>query len=103
MEIQPKVFTWKPESGMNPDDVNVGFIAQDVLPAIPEAVGVTKTSDVEEIEKDGKKSKKSKREAAEYLTLSDRPLIAALVNAVKELKAENDELRKRLDKLETKK
>ena len=82
LQIQPKVFTWKPESGMNSTDVNVGFIAQDVQPAIPEAVGVDPQG---------------------MLTISDRPLIAALVNAVKELKAENDELRKRLDKMETKK
>lgn len=105
MEIQPKVFTWKPESGMNPDDVNVGFIAQDVLPAIPEAVGVTKTSDTEEDDKDnpGKKVKKSKRDDAEFMTLSDRPILAALVNAVKELKAKNDELEARIAKLEAKK
>lgn len=100
VQIQPKVFTWKPESGMNPDDVNVGFIAQDVLPAIPEAVGTTKTSDVEETDKDGKKNKKAKREDAEFLTLSDRPIIAALVNAVKELKADNDALRARIASLE---
>ena len=103
MEIQPKVFTWKPESGMNPDDVNVGFIAQDVQGAIPEAVGSMKTRDAEEDDGTGKKVKKSKREASEFLTLSDRPIIAALVNAVKELKAENDALSDRLSKLEGKK
>lgn len=101
LQIQPKVFTWKPESGMNTDDVNVGFIAQDVQGAIPEAVGTMKTTDYEEDDAaTGKKARKSKREAAEYLTLSDRPIIAALVNAVKELKAENDTLRARVSALE---
>ena len=37
-----------------------------------------------------------------YLTFDDRPIIAALVNAVKELKAENDVLKARLDALESK-
>ena len=100
LQIQPKVFTWKPESGMNPDDINVGFIAQDVQPAIPEAVGSMKTVDTEEDDGTGKKVKKTKREASEFLTLSDRPIIAALVNAVKELKAENDDLRARVSALE---
>ena len=100
IQIQPKVFTWKPESGMNPADVNVGFIAQEVQPAIPEAVGSMKTAGTEEDDGTGKKVKKSKREASEYLTLSDRPIIATLVNAVKELKAENDDLRARVSDLE---
>ena len=100
MEIQPKVFTWKPESGMNTEDVNVGFIAQDVQDAIPEAVGFMKTSDTEEDDGHGKKIKHTNREAAEFLTLSDRPIIATLVNAVKELKAENDDLRARVSALE---
>ena len=100
LQIQPKVFTWKPESGMNTDDVNVGFIAQDVQGAIPEAVGSMRTVDTEEDDGAGKKVRKSKREAAEFLTLSDRPIIAALVNAVKELKAENDTLRARVSALE---
>ena len=100
LQIQPKVFTWKPESGMNTDDVNVGFIAQDVQPAIPEAVGSMKTSDVEEVDGTGKKVKKSKREASEFLTLSDRPIIAALVNAVKELSEQNAALVKRITTLE---
>ena len=102
MEIQPKVFTWKPESGMNTEDVNVGFIAQDVQAAIPEAVGTVKTNDVEEDDKEnpGQKRTRKERKAAEYLTLSDRPIIAALVNAVKELKDENDTLRARVSALE---
>ena len=74
---------------MNTEDENVGFIAQEVLDAVPEAVGQYRTT---EAEVDGKKTKK--REKAELLNLSDRPIIAALVNAVKELKAEIDTLKK---------
>lgn len=61
--ITPQLFKWNAESGLDTEAVNAGFIAQDVLPHIPEAIH----------EKDGRYS------------MSDRPLIAALVNAVKEL------------------
>lgn len=95
LALTPKVYTWKKESGMNTDDVNVGFIAQEVQPAIPEAVGSVKTRDAEETDsKTGKKTKVTKREAAEFLSLSDRPIIAALVNAVKELNEKIDKLQK---------
>lgn len=101
LKLTPRTYHWNEKSGMDTEDENVGFIAQEVLDAVPEAVGQYRTTDVETEDWDGKKTKK--REKAELLTLSDRPLIAALVNAVKELKAENDDLRKRLDRLETKK
>ncbi len=64
--LQPKLFRWRADSGLNPDDLNAGFIAQDVLPIIPEAIGK---------DKDG------------FYTFADRPVTAALVNAVKELDA----------------
>ena len=101
LKLTPRTYRWNEKSGMNTEDENVGFIAQEVLGAVPEAVGTMKTTDYEEDDAaTGKKARKSKREAAEYLTLSDRPLIAALVNAVKELKAENDTLRARVSALE---
>ena len=98
LKLTPRTYHWNEKSGMDTEDENVGFIAQEVLEAIPEAVGQYRTS---EVEVDGNKTKK--REKAELLTLSDRPLIAALVNAVKELKAENDALSARIAKLEGKK
>ncbi len=96
LKLTPRTYHWNEKSGMNTEDENVGFIAQEVLDAVPEAVGQFRTVDVED--EDGKKTKK--REKAELLTLSDRPLIAALVNAVKELKADNDALRARVSALE---
>lgn len=100
LKLTPRTYRWNEKSGMNTEDENVGFIAQEVLGAVPEAVGSMRTVDTEEDDGAGKKVRKSKREAAEYLTLSDRPIIAALVNAVKELKAENDTLRARVSALE---
>lgn len=79
INLSPKVYHWKEESGLNADDVNVGLIAQEVLPYIPEAIGY----------KDDK------------YTMSDRPIISALINAVKELKADNDQLRARIEALES--
>ncbi|RTL28826.1 MAG: tail fiber domain-containing protein, partial [Rhodocyclaceae bacterium] len=95
LKLTPRTYHWNVKSGMDTDDENVGFIAQEVLEAIPEAVGQYRTS---EVVVDGKKTKK--REKAELLTLSDRPIIAALVNAVKELSEQNAALVKRIAALE---
>lgn len=79
--LKPVFFKWNNEineKGIDKADTQLGFFAQDVLPVIPEAVG-------------------KPTEHNKYYGLYDRPLIAALVNAVKELKAENDGLKARLD------
>jgi hypothetical protein len=60
----PKNFSWRPESGMETEGVYSGFIAQEVLKGIPEAV---------HLGKDG------------VYSFEDRPITAALVNAVLEL------------------
>lgn len=66
LKITPKLYHWRKDSGLDSCEQYAGFIAQDVAGAIPEAVSVGN---------------------GEMLTLSDRPIIAALVNAVKELSA----------------
>jgi hypothetical protein len=60
------------QTGLSGDQEFVGFIAQDVQRAIPEAITATEPS------KDGTET---------YLSLDDRPIICALVNAIKELNA----------------
>jgi len=67
--------------GWDKEHVYVGFSAQNVQKSIPEAIQGTEGEE-------------------EYLSFDDRPVIAAAVNAIKELAAENKELRKRLDALE---
>lgn len=62
--LQPIIFNWKPESELDTQNKYVGFSAQQVKEYIPEAV----------FENSGK-----------YYSLDDRPIIAALVGAVKEL------------------
>jgi hypothetical protein len=79
--LQPVKFTYKEGNVCKlPSDQNyVGFIAQEVQNVFPEAVSEGK---------DG------------YLTLDVNSINIALVNAIKELKVENDILRARLEKLE---
>lgn len=76
LAINPAKYFWNEKgqehTGLSGDKEYVGFIAQDVQKAIPEAITATEKS------KDG---------TEEYLSLDDRPIIAALVNAVKELTA----------------
>lgn len=78
--LVPISYHWNKLSGNDTINQYAGFSAQNVLAAIPEAVGENKQG---------------------YLTLSERPLLAALVNAVKELEAENGALRARVSRLET--
>jgi len=78
LSITPIKYRWNElgskYSGQGTDREFVGFSAQNVRQQIPEAVWVSKD---------------------DYLGFDDRPVIAALVNAVKELKAELDALKAR--------
>ncbi|MES2623249.1 MAG: tail fiber domain-containing protein [Patescibacteria group bacterium] len=62
--LNPIMYKWKPETGYDTTNAYAGFSAQNVQENIPEAVGT-----------DGRG----------FLTLADRPILAALVNAVKEI------------------
>lgn len=64
--LRPIRYHFTPESGLDPASEYTGFSAQNVQAAIPEAVGQTP---------DG------------YLTLADRPILAAAVNAIQALLA----------------
>jgi len=79
--LRPVKYNYKKDNECKlPSDINyVGFVAQEVQKIFPEAVAEGK---------DG------------YLTLDVNSINVALVNAIKELKAENDELNARLIKLE---
>jgi len=63
MEITPITYNWKEESGLDTEGLYAGFSAQNVREYIPEAVSM---------------------DSKGYYTLSDRPIIASLVGAVKE-------------------
>jgi hypothetical protein len=69
LEIQPIQYRWNATSGLEPEGLYTGFSAQNVQQHLPEAVG---------------------QDARGYLTLSDRPLLAAMTNALRELHAQNE-------------
>lgn len=82
-QLQPQVYTWKAETGLNTDDINVSLIAQDLIAAgIPEAVATQRTI----TGKDANGNPTKTRVDSTY-TVSDRAVISALVNAIKELDA----------------
>lgn len=77
--ITPISYRWSALSGLDQMTVYSGFSAQDVEAAIPEAVGAG---------------------ADGYLSVDLRPIVAALVNAVKTLQMKNDELAARVAAME---
>ena len=72
VKLSPISYHWNPLSGLDTGTQYAGFSAQNVQQAIPEAVGSSTSG---------------------YLTLQDRPLIAAAINAIKELSAKLDTLK----------
>lgn len=77
--LNPVLFTYRPTKS-NPSEtfVHAGFLAQDVRAVIPHAVAQ---------QKDG------------FYSLETTAILATTVNAVNELKAENDRLRAKVDRL----
>ncbi len=80
LSLRPVTFYYKESNprGLPSTEENIGFIAQEVRDVFPEAVCKGK---------DG------------YLDFNMHPVNVALVNAMKELKVENDELRKEIKQI----
>ncbi len=74
LKIDPIIYKWNKKSGMEMEHSYVGFSAQNIQKAIPEAVGKNK---------DG------------TLSLQDRALLATVVNAIKDLQSQISELKKK--------
>ena len=81
LRLNPINYKWNEESGLESEYIHAGFSAQNVQSVIPQAVGTNSKG---------------------YLTLGDRPIIAALVNAVKELVEKNETLSDKNEKLSVK-
>jgi archaellum component FlaC len=67
MNISPIAYHWNTQSGLDTKNTYYGFSAQNIQQSIPEAVGV---------------------DSKGFLTLSDRPILATVVNAIKEQQME---------------
>lgn len=80
MKLTPRFYKWNEELKKKGDaaDLHLGFFAQEAGAVIPEALGQPMTP-------------------GGYYGLYDRPITAAMVEAIKELKAKNDALEKRLE------
>ncbi|HPB06197.1 MAG TPA: tail fiber domain-containing protein, partial [Prolixibacteraceae bacterium] len=78
--LQPVMFTYKKDNPLqlNSNEQQIGFVAQEVQAIFPEAVNENSSG---------------------YLDFNMHPVNVALVNAVKELKAENDKLKTTLNEL----
>lgn len=78
--INPIKYHWNKESNLDQNAENIGFSAQEISSVLPQAVG---------------------QDSNGFLSLGDRPILAALCNSIKELLEENKNLKSRLDKLES--
>jgi Chaperone of endosialidase len=87
MKLHPATYGWNKKgreiTKLAPGVMQTGFLAQDVRRAIPEAVGFERHNGVD------------------YLSLpeGDRPIVAALVNAVQEQQREIEQLKKEIQAL----
>ena len=81
MEIEPVTFDWIDEDA-HTSGTQLGFIAQDVQAALPEAVIVSE-------------------DELGTLSVADRPILAASIGAIQELKAENDALKAELEDMKS--
>ena len=79
LQLRPVTYNWKryPENGRN-----IGLVAQDVKDVLPELVSTD-------------------RSEHQYLNIDYTNIIPVLINGIKELKAENDELKARIEALES--
>ncbi|WP_235067794.1 tail fiber domain-containing protein [Micavibrio aeruginosavorus] len=91
MQLNPVHYKWRDRAAE--DQTEMGFIAQEVEQVLPELVGIG--PDTEITSEDGAKETIEDAKSMSYATV-----VVPLVKAVQQLKAENDALRARLEKLE---
>lgn len=85
-QLNTKLYDFNGKGQTEVSQDNVGVIAQDVLPIFPEAIGTYEAKLNEEDAED-----------TELYNIDMQPITFAMINAIKDLKAENDALKARLD------
>lgn len=85
-QLNTKLYDFNGKGQTEVSQDNVGVIAQDVLPIFPEAIGTYEAKLNEEDAED-----------TEIYNIDMQPITFAMINAIKDLKAENDALKARLD------
>jgi len=88
MQLQPVTYEYNGEGGLPKNTKFHGVVADDVKPVMPEAVGLGMFG-ARPATGEGEEGEPGK----EYLTFDQTPLLFAMLNAIKELKTELDELR----------
>lgn len=87
LKIEPKLYDYNGKAGFEKTKNNIGIIAQDMQKVMPETVNAYNT-----------KLNEDDAEDTELLSFDGHAVTFALINAVKDLKAEIEELKKQINK-----
>jgi len=87
LKIEPKLYDYNGKAGFEKTKDNIGIIAQDMQNVMPETIKTYNT-----------KLNEDDTEDTELLNFDGHAVTFALINAVKDLKAEIEELKKQINK-----
>ena len=87
LKIEPKLYDYNGKAGFEKTKNNIGIIAQDIQKVMPETVNAYNA-----------KLNEDDAEDTELLSFDGHAVTFALINAVKDLKAEIEELKKQINK-----
>ncbi len=98
IQINPVSYQYNAESGLNTSETYIGLVAQDAQSIMPYSVSPIYQGQIVEEDKNGNET--IINQGREILSFDPSSLDYIMINAIKELKAENDELKARIQALE---